>query len=187
VTNKLPHLVVIAAIALVPAVPIAAPAAAAVSRSDAEFLTKAAQAGHAEVEGSKIAVAKAVNTQVRGFAQQMIDEHSKTNAELAALALAKGVAIPAQPSLGQSTKIQFLSGRDGAGFDRRYAETLGVGAHRDALRLFQKAATGASDPDIKAFAAKMVPALQHHLEMATELKGVVDKEGNAKAQGDRKQ
>jgi putative membrane protein len=184
--HKLPCWVAVA-LSLSGAMAIAANPPPGIARGDAEFLQKAAESGHAEVEGSKIAVTKAVNTQVRGFAQQMIDEHTKTNTELAALALAKGVNLPGQPSVGQTTKNKLLSGRDGAAFDRSYAETLGVAAHRDAVKLFQKAAASASDPDIKAFAAKTLPALQHHFDMARELKGVVDKEGNAKAPGDRKQ
>jgi len=157
------------------------------ARGDLEFLQNAAAAGHMVVESGKIALAKAVNTQVRGFAQQMIDDHTRVNSELATLALSKGVDLPGEPSLAQTAKIKLLAARDGAGFDRRYADTFGVGAHRDALHLFQKAATAAADPDIKAFAAKALPTLEHHFDMAREMKSVVDKEGNAKAPSDRKQ
>jgi putative membrane protein len=166
------------------------PSAAArikLAQSDADFLKQAAEAGAMEVEAGKIAVAKAVNTQVRGFGQQMVDEHGKANAELSALAIRKGIDVPAAPSLAQATKIKLLSSRDGAGFDRSYAQTFGVRAHRDALDLFQKAADHASDPEIKAFAAKALPALEQHFEMAKEMQDVVEKEGNAKAASDRKQ
>jgi putative membrane protein len=64
---------------------------------------------------------------------------------------------------------------------------MGVSAHEDALRLFQKAARDAKDPDVKAFAAKALPTLAHHLQMAHDLKATVDNEGNAKAPNDRKQ
>ena len=157
------------------------------ARSDAEFLIKAAEAGRSEVVAGKIAIAKAVNTQVRGFAQQMVDEHTRSNDELSALAAAKGLDVPGEPSLAQGAKIKLLSSRDGAGFDRSYAQTFGVRAHREALNLFQKAADHASDADIKAFAAKALPMLAHHFDMAREMKAVVDKEGNARAASDRKQ
>jgi len=170
-------------------VPTAASAtqAPAIAPGDADFLKAAAEAGRTEVEAGKIAVEKGVNTQVKGFAQQMVDDHTKANDELDKLALAKGVTLPAEPSLAQKTKVKLLSGRDGGGFDRRYADTFAVGAHRDALRMFQNATKKAADPDIKAYAVKMLPTLEHHFEMAKELKGVVDKEGNVKAATDRKQ
>src|SRR5204863_5654553 len=165
----------------------AAASGAALARGDIAFLRNAAQGGSAEVQASKVALDKAVNTQVKGFAQQMVDDHTKANEALKALAASKGVTLPAQPSLAQKGKLELLSSSDGASFDRRYASTWGVGPHRDTVRLFQKAATSAADPDIKAFANKTLPTLQHHLQMANELKVVASKEGNAKALHDRQQ
>ena len=64
------------------------------ARADAAFLKQAARNGLAEVEGSKLAVGKASNTQVKGFAQQMVDDHGKAHEELKALAATKGVELP---------------------------------------------------------------------------------------------
>jgi putative membrane protein len=157
------------------------------SRGDIAFLQDAARADLAEIKGSRLAVDKAVNTQVRGYAQQMVDDHTKAHEALAALAANKGVTLPAEPTLAQKARLDLLASADGSAFDRRYADTLGVDAHRDTVRMFQKAATVATDSDIKAWAAKMLPTLQHHLQMATDLKTVTAKEGNAKALQDKKQ
>jgi putative membrane protein len=164
-----------------------AAAGSKLARADAAFLRQAAENGLVEIEAGKLAINKAVNTQVKGFAQQMVDEHTKANDELKSLAVSKGIQLPARASMGQRAKIDLLSSADGASFDRRYAGSIGVSAHESTIRLFQKAADRAADPDVKAFAAKMLPTLQHHLEMAHELKNVTAKEGNAKARGDRKQ
>lgn len=157
------------------------------ARADVAFLKQAAQNGHAEVESSKLAVTKASNTQVKGFAQQMVDDHTKANEELAALAASKGVDVPKEPSVAQKAKMKMLSSADGANFDKRYADAMGVAAHQDTVKLFQKAAASATDPDVKAFAAKSLPTLQHHLQMAQELKATTAKAGNTKAPGDKKQ
>jgi putative membrane protein len=157
------------------------------ARGDVEFLKQAAENGLAEVEGSKLAIAKAVNTQVKGFAQQMVDDHGKANEALKTLASAKGVELPAAPSMAQKAKIRLLDSADGAAFDRRYADNFGVAAHEGTIKLFQKAASSAADPDVKAFAAKTLPTLQTHLQMARDLKTETRKEGNAKAPHDRKQ
>lgn len=155
-------------------------------RSDAGFLRQAAQSGHAEVESGKLALSKAVNTQVKGFAQQMIDDHTKAHQELEALAKAKGVALPSGPSLVQKAKLKMLSAADGTGFDRRYADSMGVAAHEDTLKLFRKAAADAADPEVKAFAAKTLPTLEQHLKAAKELKQVTGKEDKPHPEGRRK-
>lgn len=140
-----------------------------VARADAAFMKQAAQNGHAEVEGSKLALTKASNEKVKAFAQQMIDDHTKANDELMELARKKGVELPAEPSLMQKGKHKLLEHSDGADFDRRYVESLGVKAHEDTIKLFRKGAQEAKDADVKAFAEKTLPKLEHHLEMAREL------------------
>jgi putative membrane protein len=140
------------------------------SREDAGFLSQAAQNGHAEIESSKLAMEKATDPKVKEFAKRMIDDHTKANEELKALASSKGVEVPDDPSLLQKGKSKLmLSTADGADFDRRYAESMGVTAHEDTIELFEKAAKSAQDPEIKAFAQKTLPKLQEHLQMAQEM------------------
>lgn len=138
-------------------------------RAETAFLKQAAQNGHAEVESSKLALQKAANPEVKRFAQQMVDDHTKANAELKALAAAKGVELPDGPSLMQTGKMKLLGTADGDNFDRRYAEAMGVEAHRDTIELFEKASADATDADVKAFAQKTLPTLKHHLMMAEQL------------------
>lgn len=153
------------------------------ARADIAFLDQAAQNGHAEVESSKLALTRATNAQVKSFAQQMIDDHTKANQELAALASSKGVQVPTEPSLAQRGKMKLLSAAEGASFDQRYADSMGVTAHQDTIKLFEKASTDAKDPDVKAFAVKMLPTLQHHLQMAQDLKKATGNEGKAQTSG----
>ena len=141
-----------------------------VAHSDASFMKAAAHAGNMEVEGSRLALSKSASPQVKTFAQQMIDDHTKAAQALAALAASKGVKLPDGPSLGQKAELKLLGTHDGAKFDAKYAEKVGVGAHEDAVKLFTKAASEAKDADVKAFASKTLPTLQHHLEMAQALK-----------------
>lgn len=141
-----------------------------VAHKDASFMKNAAEAGHYEVEGSQLALTKASSADVKTFAQQMIDDHGKAGQELATLAASKGVKLSDGPSIAQKGKLKLLGTHEGAKFDAKYAESVGVSAHEDAVKLFTKAASDAKDPDVKAFAAKTLPALQHHLEMARTLK-----------------
>lgn len=153
------------------AAPAKSPGSSAkVARVDSAFMKQAAQNGNTEVEASKLALTKSSNPQVKTFAQQMIDDHTKTGDELKSLASSKGVELSDKPSMMQSAKIKALDAMSGANFDKRYASIVGVSAHEDTVKLFQKESTKAKDADVKAFADKTLPGLQHHLEMAQALK-----------------
>lgn len=149
--------------------PATLPKGQQLASKDASFMKEVAQNNHAEIESSQLALQKATNAQVKAFAQQMVDDHGTTEQALASLAAAKGVALPDGPSLLQKAHLKLLRATDGENFDRFYAESMGVRAHVNMIKLFQEAAEQARDPDVKAFATKTLPALQHHLEMAQAL------------------
>ncbi|MFF7056434.1 DUF4142 domain-containing protein [Achromobacter spanius] len=152
-----------------PGAPAAAPMAESrLDGKDRDFLENAAQSGHMEVEGSKMALEKSQNAEVKKFAQQMIDDHTKAGQQLAALAKSKGVDVPTDPSLMQQAKLKTLGLRD-EGFDEAYAEGVGVSAHEDAVKLFEEASNEAKDPEVKQFATETLPKLQQHLQMAKTL------------------
>ncbi|HEY9316686.1 MULTISPECIES: DUF4142 domain-containing protein [Achromobacter] len=149
-----------------PAAPMAAESK--LDGNDRDFLENAAQAGHMEVEGSKLALEKSRNAEVKAFAQKMVDDHGKAGQQLAALAKKKGYDAPTEPSLVQQAKLKTLGLRDD-GFDKAYAESIGVSAHEDAVKLFQQAANEAKDPEVKQFATETLPTLEQHLQMAKTL------------------
>lgn len=141
--------------------------------ADSDFLKQAAQSGHAEIEGSQLAITKATNPEVKAFAQKVAEEHTQAGAELSALAHSKGVILADGPSIAQKAKLKLLAHREGASFDKHYVDSVGVKAHQDAVKLFQKASDEAQDPEVKAFAIKTLPVLQHHLDMSRDLYATV--------------
>lgn len=139
-------------------------------RADRNFIERAAHNGHAEVEASKLALTKAKSPEVRAFAEQMVKDHTQANQELAALARARGVTPPDEPSLVQKGKQKLLlDTADGDDFDRRYAESMGLEGHQDTIELFEKASREVKDPELRAFATNKLPALRHHMDMARKL------------------
>jgi len=154
-----------------PAAPAPATQGATMQQLDGgakDFLENTAQAGHAELEASKMAQEKAKSPDVKAFADKMARDHAKVGEELAALASQKGYTPPGEPSLLQKAKIKTLSLTDD-GFDEMYIDNIGVSAHEDVVKQFQDAATNAKDADVKAFAAKNLPAMKEHLTMAKTL------------------
>jgi putative membrane protein len=134
---------------------------------DKAFLKKAAKSGMAEVAISEAVMDHLSNAQLKSFAQMMVTDHTAANNELASLAASKGVMLPPQdPDLvtDWSKKTDDV--------DSTYVKKM-VSDHEDAVKLFEKASKS-SDPDIAAFAQKTLPTLQHHLEMAQDLKKTVN-------------
>ncbi len=149
-------------------------ALADVSMSDSHFLQKAAQAGNYEVKASQLALKKTKNAEIQAFAQHMVDDHTKAGEELKALADKKKVKVSAEPSFTQKASLMLLEKKNGKNFDENYAENVGVDAHKSTVELFEKAAKSADDPEIKEFANKTLPTLNHHYEMAKALDKKVD-------------
>jgi putative membrane protein len=76
---------------------------------------------------------------------------------------------------------------DGASFDRSYASSMGVSAHEETIALFRKEAQQGKDPDVKAFATKTLPTLEHHLKMSKDLKAKTAAEKTANSGNNRPQ
>jgi putative membrane protein len=139
--------------------------AAKLSHSDREFIEKAAKGGMAEVELGKLAQEHASNDQVKQFASKMVTDHSKANEELRQLAQEKGVTMPAGGSHMDNHEMSKLAKLTGADFDREYMNHM-VKDHQKDVKEFQKEANKAKDPDVRNFAAKTLPTLQEHLQLA---------------------
>lgn len=136
-----------------------------ISRADREFLKEAAQLGQAEVALAKVAQEKASNPEIKRLAQDLVSGHTKANQELSQLALNKGVDIATQPSAMARGRIQGIEKAQGERFDKEFQDQV-IKDHRHSIAIFEKAAKSSSDPDVKAWAQKMIPALEQHLAMA---------------------
>lgn len=138
-----------------------------------DFLKEAGQGGMAEVELGKLASANAKNAEVKKFGQMMVTDHSAANKELEALAGKKNVTVPKDLGTHQST-LDKLKGLKGDDFDKEYVEEM-VDDHETDVAAFQKQADTATDPDVKAFAAKTLPVLKKHLEAIKAIQAKMNK------------
>lgn len=141
-------------------------------KNSGDFLTKAAQGGMTEVQLGRMVVERAQNAAVKQFGQHMIDDHTKSNSELTRLAGQKNVTLPQEVNSDQKSEMDKLSKLSGADFDKEYIQYM-VKDHEEDVAEFQKQANDGTDAEVKAFAAKTLPTLQSHLQMARDVaKGV---------------
>lgn len=97
----------------------------------------------------------------------MIADHTKANDELKALAAKKKVALPTQMGSHQAI-LEDLNRLSDADFDKEYVEAM-VDDHEDDVELFKNESENSKDAELKAFAAKTLPALQSHLRMIRDI------------------
>jgi len=141
---------------------------------DMSFATKAAEGGLAEVQLGKLAADKASNPDVKAFGQQMVDDHSKANDQLKAVAQKDNMTLPTSPNAKQQAMYQKLSGLSGAAFDKAYVMDM-VKDHEEDVKEFQKEANSGKNGDVKSFAAETLPVIQGHL---SKIKSIQAKMGS---------
>lgn len=139
------------------------------ARADSKMLSDLAEGNRAEVQAGNLAIEKSQNADVKKFAQMMIDDHGKALAEVQQLAMAKNVKLPEGVGAVHKTKETALKALSGKTFDSQYAKRAGVGDHESTVKLLKKIQADAKDADLKALADKMLPTVEHHLEMAKQL------------------
>jgi putative membrane protein len=139
-----------------------------VSKQDRYFAKAAARSNYFEIKSSKLALERSKDHDVRAFARLLIRDHAKAQAELARIAKAKHVDLPTKPSLAQRAVIKRLAHTKRSHFDHAYLHAQ-VKAHKKAIALFEKEVDKGRNKHFRAFAAKSLPVLRHHLRVARKL------------------
>lgn len=136
---------------------------------DEGFMKSAAQAGHYEVQAAKLALEQSTNSRVTDYAQMMLTDHEQLAQELAALAKARDIELPTEPSLMQRGKLSLLKGKQEREFDTSYAQQAAVKAHEDTITLFEDYIKSGKDKEVMGFAQDALPLLRQHLQHAHAL------------------
>jgi len=141
--------------------------AASLSNADKEFLVMAAKANMTEAHEGQMAEDQGASAEVKDFGKTLVQDHTDAYGQLSILANKAGVTIPKGINTGKDRTIQQLVHLKGSGFDRQFAR-YEVTAHRQAIAAFKREAEHGEDPDVKAYASKMVPILEKHLMLAEQ-------------------
>jgi putative membrane protein len=161
-------------------------AASKLNEADREMMADLIHNNYAEIETGKMALEKSQNTQVKNFAQRMIDDHQQMSKDLQQLAKTKGLTLPQGTDLQHKALSTALGVLNGDAFNSQYIRRVGIGDHERTIELLKKAQTQAQDPDIKAMAQKSLPKIQEHLSMARKIEASLsasEKSGSRGSQG----
>lgn len=140
---------------------------ASIAEEDMKFAVFAADAGMKEVQLGKIAQKNGSTPQVKELGRKMVEDHTKANDELKALASKKNITLPTKMSEKNQNDYEKLAKLQGTEFDKAYTKAM-VKDHEMVIEAYEKEAEKGEDLELKAWANAQLPALKHHLEMFEE-------------------
>lgn len=140
--------------------------------TDEDFMKMVATGGHNEMGLSKLAMDKGVNGAAKEYASMMVADHTKAGSELEPIAKSKNVMLPTDMDaehMALKAEMEKLSGEPLA---QKYAQQM-VTDHQKTVDAFQSEIQNSKDAEVKAFATKVLPTIQAHLEKAKQLPGAM--------------
>jgi putative membrane protein len=143
---------------------LVARAALPVATQDERFATKASQGGAAEVDDARQALQTSRNPNVDAFANRMAADHSKANAQLAAIMRRQGIPQPAGIGAENQAAYSRIEALTGRAFDVAYFAVERT-AHKETIALFTREIQSGKDPQLVMFAKATLPVLKMHLAM----------------------
>ena len=136
--------------------------------TDTNFIQEEASAGEAIVKMAELGETQAQNNEVKAFAKKLVAEHNNVNNSLTKLAKSKDVTLTSEPDTKQEDRQMTLVKATPAEFDKKFL-TMVITNHEKCVKHFQHASEKSEDGDVKAWAAKTLPALQAHIVTAKKL------------------
>jgi len=103
-----------------------------VKSGDKDFVKDLANDGTAEVELGRMALDRAATPEVKQFAQMLVDDHTKANQELQAIASQQNIPVASAPDDKHNDLRDKLAKKTGADFDKDYIDAM-VDGHKDVL------------------------------------------------------
>ncbi|RYY85314.1 MAG: DUF4142 domain-containing protein [Chitinophagaceae bacterium] len=140
--------------------------------ADMSFVKKVAMGGMMEVQSGNLAQSNAANDRVKAFGQMMVRDHQMANEELMNLARAKGMTLTDSMDKKMQDHMAEMQKMQGKSFDKHYMGMM-VDDHGKTIADFEKAANGAQDADLKAWAAKTLPTLRMHADSAKAINSAI--------------
>jgi putative membrane protein len=141
-----------------------------ISPTTQDFVTEAANSDMLEIAAAKVAQEKG-NVDEKKFAEQMTTDHTKTTSDLKRMVTSGDVKATLPAKLEDSAQKKLTELRDAKQQDfADYYDPMQVSAHKDAVSLFERYAKSGDNSKLKDWAGKTLPTLQHHLQMAEDLK-----------------
>jgi putative membrane protein len=137
------------------------------NEKDAEFLVNAAEINLEEIKLGQLAQQKGTVVDVKELGKMIEQHHTKAIDEENTLAKKMLITIPASPTENTLAAYNKVNDKSGIDLDKAYCDMM-IKGHKNAIKIFDEAATELSNIDIKKWAAAMLPSLRSHLDIGIE-------------------
>jgi putative membrane protein len=144
------------------------PPVGAVSELDRQFAMAMAEGNLAEIQLGQMASTKASNPMVKQMGQKLVTDHSQANQELVQIAGPLGIPLPASLTPRHQSMALGLAGQSGAAFDQMFVLSQ-IPDHAMTSLLLQTEINQGTNPALKAYAAKYLPAVEQHRAMLSDI------------------
>ena len=135
----------------------------AMATTAADYAAHASASDLFEIQSSNLALERSRNSEIREFAQMMIQHHTRTTEQLkSALREASMEPPPARLMPAQQAMLDALRAAQGEAFDRLYLSQQAQ-AHDMALALHQTYAERGDTPALRRVAGAAVPVIEQHI------------------------
>jgi putative membrane protein len=139
-------------------------------------IAKVHQSHDEEIDLGRLAVARADSDDVADFGKTLVNDHTKADLDLLALARDKKVGFTGEDndadgrdeSAGSGQMWKKLSQAKGAAFDREYANAM-ASMHTETLASLKTAEQRVSDPEMKEYLEDLSSTVEGHQKKAQDL------------------
>lgn len=135
---------------------------------DSVYIKMVALTDLKETAVGKPAMQKRPGTPTAAFGEMLVQDHSKSTAELGRFMAKGGLAHPAEMDDKGERQKAGLESLEGRAFDREFARMM-VEGHNKAIALMKEIVADASDAELKAWASGKIQVLERHLGHALAL------------------
>ena len=135
---------------------------------DKQFLMTASQSDLTEITLSQLALQKGTSPGVKKYAQKMITDHQKLEAQMKPFA--DQMSVPPATALNAEHQqlLDQLNQLSGAAFDKQYISDMST-SHHATLTAFQTELSSTTDTQLKPTVAKGEKVVAEHTKMADQM------------------
>jgi putative membrane protein len=149
---------------------LATSALASDAKPEIDFVTRASIGNLFAIAESELAISRSEDPKVKAFAQQLVEDHQKAQAELQPAADGSGAALATALDRDHQARVSDLRGKSGADFAKAYfADQSEI--HSNTLTLYADYMLLGDNAKLKALAIKMIPITEAQLKKANVLAG----------------
>jgi putative membrane protein len=142
----------------------------AFAKGDKAFLGDALKGDNSEVALGQLAAKMGASEGVKTFGSTLATDHGMAKTEVATLATTMKVPVTDKIKPEARKELEKLNKLSGPAFDKEFASYMVKDHEKDIAEFKEKAAEG--NTPVAMLAAKQLPTLQKHLEMAQSLSGM---------------